>query len=130
VRALADRAEAILVFPTITQGGLGVGGLYGDGAMLEDGRPVAYYNIVGGTFGFQAGAQSFSQAYFFNSEDALQTFRNTGGFQLGVDLTAVAANFGANGEISTATLQQPVVVVTWGQSGLMAGATVEGTKIT
>jgi lipid-binding SYLF domain-containing protein len=42
----------------------------------------------------------------------------------------VAADFGAQGEVSSSTLQAPLVVVTWGQSGLMAGATVEGLKIT
>jgi len=45
-------------------------------------------------------------------------------------VTAVAADFGVGGNITSSTLQQPVVVVTWGQSGLMAGATVEGVKMT
>ena len=129
-RQLAENAKAVLVFPNITQAGLGVGGLYGTGAMRENGRTTGYYNIAGGTFGLQIGAQSFSQAYFFNTEEALQTFRTTKGFELGAGLTATAASFGANGEISTATLQKPLVVTTWGQSGLMAGVTIEGAKIT
>ena len=129
-RRLGDQARAVLVFPSITQAGLGVGGLYGNGVMFRGREPVGYYNIAGGTFGLQIGAQSFSQAYFFNTEEALQTFRNTKGFELGAGLTATAASFGANGEISTATLQKPLVVTTWGQSGLMAGVTIEGAKIT
>lgn len=129
-RRLGDRAKAILVFPTITQAGLGVGGLYGDGAMLEGGDITGHYNIAGGTFGLQIGGQSFSQAYFFNTAEALETFRKTKGFQLGAGVTAVAADFGADGEITTSTLQKPVVVMTWGQSGLMAGAMIEGAKIT
>ena len=48
----------------------------------------------------------------------------------GAGVTAVAADFGANGEVTSSTLQKPVVVVTWGQSGLMAGATIEGAKMT
>jgi lipid-binding SYLF domain-containing protein len=129
-RQLGDRARAILVFPTITQAGLGVGGLYGNGVMLEGDRVTGYYNIAGGTFGFQIGGQSFSQAYFFNTAEALETFRKTKGFELGAGVTAVAADFGASGELSTATLQKPLVVVSWGQSGLMAGLTIEGAKIT
>lgn len=128
-RRLVDEAEAVLVFPSITQAGLGVGGLYGTGAMRENGRTTGYYNIAGGTFGFQAGAQSFSQAYVFNTDEALARFRETKGFELGAGATAVAADFGASGEVSTSTLQQPLVVVTWGQSGLMAGVTLEGAKI-
>ncbi len=129
-RQLAENARAILVFPTITQAGLGVGGLYGNGAMLENGRTSGYYNIAGGTFGFQIGAQSFSQAYFFNSAEALELFRRTLGFELGASATAVAADFGADGSITTSSLQKPVVTATWGQSGLMAGVNLEGSKIT
>jgi lipid-binding SYLF domain-containing protein len=130
VRELADEAEAILVFPTVTTGGFGIGGSYGTGAMLENGQTTAYYNLIAASFGFQAGAQTFSQAYFFNTQEALDTFRETEGFEAGIGATAVAADFGADGNITTSTLQEPVVVVTWGQQGLMAGATVEGVKMT
>lgn len=129
-RQLANQAEAVLVFPEITKGGLGIGALYGTGAMRDGGTTTGYYNIAGGTLGFQIGAQTFSQAYFFNNEDALATFRTLRGLELGAEASAVAADFSAAGEISSSTLQQPVVVATWGQSGLMAGATVEGAKIT
>jgi lipid-binding SYLF domain-containing protein len=127
---LANQAVAVLVFPSITKAGLGIGGLYGDGVMFEKGQPTGYYNVAGGTIGFQIGAQTFSEAYFFNNQAALDTFRKTMGFQAGVGASAVAANYGANGAISTESLQKPVVVVTWGQSGLMAGATIQGAKIT
>jgi hypothetical protein len=42
----------------------------------------------------------------------------------------VAADFGADGAITTSSLQKPVVVATWGQSCLMAGVNLEGAKIT
>jgi lipid-binding SYLF domain-containing protein len=129
-KALFDNAKAVLVFPSITKGGLGIGGQYGTGAMREGNRTVGYYNFISGTFGFQIGAQTFSQAYFFNTAEALETFRKTKGFEAGAGVSAVAADFGATGEVSSSTLQKPVVVVTWGQSGLMAGATVEGAKMT
>jgi lipid-binding SYLF domain-containing protein len=129
-RTLGEHAKAILVFPSITMAGLGIGGLYGTGAMREGGRTVGYYNIIAGTIGFQIGAQTFSQAYFFNTAEALETFRQTKGFEAGAGLTAVAADFGATGEVTSSTLQKPVVVVTWGQSGLMAGATIQGAKMT
>ena len=129
-RRLGDRAKAVLVFPRIVQAGLGVGGFYGDGAMREGGRTTGYYNIAGGTFGFQVGAQTLAQAYFFNTDEALGTFRETKGFVVGAGVTVTAADFGVSGEVSSATLQKPLVVVTWGQSGLMAGAMLEGAKIT
>jgi lipid-binding SYLF domain-containing protein len=129
-RKLAERAKAILVFPDILKAGLGIGGQAGNGTMFEGGRAVGFYNIAGASFGFQAGAQEFSQAYFFNTEEALKTFRETKGFQAGAGASAVAADFGANAALTTSTLQKPVVVATWGQAGLMAGATIEGAKIT
>ena len=129
-RQLGDKAKAVLVFPSITQAGLGVGGLYGNGVMFEKDNPVGYYNVAGGTFGFQIGGQSFSQAYFFNTDEALATFRKFHGVELGAGLSAVAADYGAAGEISSNTLQQPLVVASWGQTGLMAAAVIEGAKIT
>ncbi len=129
-RELGDNAVAMLVFPSITTAGFGVGGSYGTGALREGGQTTAYYNLIAASFGFQLGAQSYSQVYFFNTADALETFRETQGFEAGVGVTAVAADFGAGGNVTSSTLQEPVVVVTWGQSGLMAGATVEGVKMT
>jgi lipid-binding SYLF domain-containing protein len=129
-KELGEKAKAILVFPNILKAGIGIGGQGGNGTMFEGGRPVGYYNIAGASFGFQAGAQEFSQAYFFNTEEALKTFRETKGFQAGAGASAVAADFGANAALTTSTLQKPVVVATWGQAGLMAGATIEGAKIT
>jgi lipid-binding SYLF domain-containing protein len=129
-RQLAERAKAILVFPDILKAGLVIGGQGGNGTMFEHGKAVGFYNIAGGSFGFQAGVQEFSQAYFFNTEEALKTFRETKGFQAGVGASAVAADFGANAAITSSTLQKPVAVVTWSQAGLMAGATIEGAKIT
>src|SRR5262245_2091505 len=68
-RKLASEAKGVLVFPSITKAGLAIGGLYGNGTMFEGGREVGFYNIAGGTFGLQIGAQSFSQAYFFNTKE-------------------------------------------------------------
>jgi hypothetical protein len=62
--------------------------------------------------GWQIGARSFSQAYIFNTAEAVATFRKGRGFEIGVGLTAVAADFGAQGEVSSSTLQAPLVVVT------------------
>jgi lipid-binding SYLF domain-containing protein len=130
-RRLADEADAVLVFPSITMAGLApVGGLYGQGAMIRNGEVTGYYNIVGGNLGPQIGAQTFSQAYFFNTPEALERFRETRGFEIGAGATVVAANYGADGEVTSATLQEPIVVTTWDQSGLMAGLTVQGAKIT
>ena len=71
-KILSDKAKGILVFPSIIKGGFVVGGQYGQGALMEGGKTVAYYNIVAGSIGWQIGAQSFSQAWFFMTDKALQ----------------------------------------------------------
>ena len=56
-KALGANAQAILVFPKVTKAGLGVGGQFGEGALLKNGKAVAYYNTAGASIGLQAGAQ-------------------------------------------------------------------------
>jgi lipid-binding SYLF domain-containing protein len=60
----------------------------------------------------------------------LKTFEETKGFEVGAGLDFVVADVGASGDISSSTLQKPLVVFVWGQQGLMAGVKVEGQKIT
>jgi lipid-binding SYLF domain-containing protein len=129
-RDLASHSAGVLVFPSITQAGLGIGGQYGQGVLFENGNSTGYYNITGGSLGLQIGAQSFSQAYFFTTPEALKTFHDTKGFQVGAGMDFAVANVGASGQISTSSLQKPLVIFVWGQQGLMAGIKVEGQKIT
>jgi lipid-binding SYLF domain-containing protein len=129
-KSLADGSAGVLVFPSVTQGGLIVGGQYGQGVMFKGGQSAGYYNITGGSFGLQAGAQTFSQAYFFTTPDALKTLEDTKGFEVGAGLDFAVADVGASGDISSSTLQKPLVIFVWGQQGLMAGVKVEGQKVT
>ncbi len=129
-RPLGESSAAVLVFPRITNAGLFIGGRFGDGVMFKGGIPVDYYRVAGGSFGLQAGAQTMSQVYFFTTPEALQTFENTAGFEVGAGLGVAVASVGAGGQLNTTTLQSPVVVFVFGQSGLMAGVQVEGQKIT
>ena len=129
-RDLARDSAGVLVFPDVTQAGLIIGGQYGRGVMFKGGQPVGYYNITGGSLGLQIGAQTFSQAYFFTTPEELKTFEDTKGFEVGAGLDFAVADVGASGDISSSTLQKPLVIFVWGQQGLMAGVKVEGQKIT
>ena len=129
-QSLAESSAGVLVFPSVTEGGLIVGAQYGQGVMFKNGRSEGYYNIAGGSLGLQAGAQTFSQAYFFTTPQALATFEDTKGFEVGAGLDFDVADLSTSGAISSATLQKPLIVFVWGQQGLMAGVKVEGQKIT
>ncbi len=129
-KSLADSSAGVLVFPSVTQGGLIIGGQYGQGVMFKGGRSEGYYNIAGGSLGLQIGAQTFSQGYFFTTPEALKTFEDTKGFEVGAGLDFAVADVGTSGDISSSTLQKPLIIFVWGQQGLMAGVKVEGQKIT
>ena len=46
-RDLANKAEAVLIFPSIVKAGFGIGGEFGEGVMHVRGATAAYYNIIG-----------------------------------------------------------------------------------
>src|SRR4030095_3876443 len=88
-KALGANANAILVFPKVTKAGLGVGGQYGEGALLQKGKAVAYYSTAGASVGLQAGAQTFCYALFFMNANALAQLDKADGFELRVGPSAV-----------------------------------------
>jgi lipid-binding SYLF domain-containing protein len=127
---IAARSAGYLIFPSVTQGAFIFGAQYGNGVLFEDGKQAGFYNITGGSWGLQAGAQNFSQAYFFTTPEALASFRRARGLELGAGLDFAVANVGTSGAISTSTLQKPVIVFVYGQQGLFGGVNVVGQKIT
>jgi lipid-binding SYLF domain-containing protein len=128
-RALADKAVGILVFPQIVKGGFGIGGQYGEGALRKNGVTAGYYSIAGGSFGFQIGAQAFSEALFFMTPDALKYLDRSQGFQVGADASVAVVNEGVAVDANSTTVGQPIVAIVFGQQGLMAGAVIAGSKI-
>lgn len=128
-RALAENAQAILVFPSIIRGGFVLGGQYGNGALVRGEAIEGYFMIAGASFGLQIGAQSYGLALFFMSEGALDFFRRSQGWEIGTGPSVVALDAGMAGSLTSTTMTQDVYAVTFGQQGLMASLSLEGTKI-
>ena len=129
-KELAQRAQGILIFPRVLSGGLVVGGEFGDGVLRTGGRPDGYYRLVGGSLGWQAGAQSQAIVLMFLTQDALDGFRNSSGWTVGADASVAVANVGASGDIDTNTAKQSIVGFALTNAGLYAGLTLDGSKIT
>lgn len=129
-RELAKKAVAILVFPKIYKAGVLVGGQTGDGALLVNGRADGYYNLSAASFGLQLGAQTFSYALFFMTESALKYLRSSDGWSVGSGPSVVVMDQGKAASMTSTTLTQDVYAFPFGQSGLMAGLGLEGSKIT
>ena len=83
-KALADKAVAVLVFPSIVKGGFIIAGQFGDGALRKNGKSVAYYRSLAASYGFQAGVQEFGYVLFFMDDASLQYLNNSDGWELGV----------------------------------------------
>ena len=129
-KALADKAVAVLVFPSIVKGGFIIAGQFGDGALRKNGKSVAYYRSLAASYGFQAGVQAFGYVLFFMDDASLQYLDNTAGFEVGVGPSLVVLDEGFGKNVSTTTLQKGVYAFIFDQKGLMGGMGIQGTKIT
>jgi lipid-binding SYLF domain-containing protein len=127
---LVQKAIAILMFPNIIKGGLIIGGQYGDGALIQQGKTIGYYNIAAASFGLQAGGQSFSYALLFQKQSALDYLQKSDGWSIGSGPSVVVIDQGAAASLTSTTVTQDVVAIPFGQKGLMAGLGLEGSKIT
>lgn len=126
---ISRKARAILIFPNIVKAGLVFGGAYGEGTMLKGGRVADYYNSVSGSWGLQAGAQSYGYAVFLMNDKAVEYVEKSAGFEIGVGPTVVVVDEGAAKNLSTTTLRDDAYAFIFNQQGLMASLSIEGTKI-
>jgi len=129
-KELGAKASAILVFPKITKAGLGIGGLHGDGALIKNGKSVANYSTSGGSFGLQAGVQTYGYALFLMTDKAVQALDAANGFEVGVGPSVVLVDEGKAKQVTTTTTKDDIYAFVFGQKGLMAGIGIQGNKIT
>jgi len=129
-KTLGEKAKGILVFPSIVKGGFVLGGKYGEGALLKDGKTAGYYNTVQVSYGLQAGVQKYGYALFFMTDKAMAWLDKSDGWELGVGPTIVVVDTGASSSTTTTTAQSEIYAFFFDQKGLMGGLGLQGTKIT
>ena len=129
-KILGEKAEGILVFPSVIKAGFGIGGEYGQGALRIKGKTVDYYSTAAASIGFQLGVQSKTVILMFMTKEALKNFRDSKGWEVGVDASVALIEVGAGGSLDTTNLKQPILGFVVGQKGLMFNLTLEGSKIT
>ena len=129
-KELANKSVAMLVFPKVYKAGFGIGGEFGEGAMLKGGKTTAYYNTAAASIGFQIGAQVKSQIIMFMTHDALKSFNHKDGWKAGVDGSVAVLSVGAGGQLDTNTITDPIIGFIFSNKGLMYNLTFEGSKIT
>jgi lipid-binding SYLF domain-containing protein len=134
-KELAKTARGALVFPNIVKAGFLVGVQYGEGALVRakqgGGYYIAnYYSITAGSYGFQAGVQSFGYVMALMSDAAVEHVETSKGWELGMGPSIVIVDSGMAKKMTTETLKDDVYAFTFGQKGLMGGSGLEGSKIT
>ena len=127
-RELARKASAMLVFPAVTKAGAGLGGEYGEGALEMNGKTVGYYRLAGASAGATVGVAKRSEVILFMTKDARDKFLKNPEWTIGVD-AGVAVVKGVGARYDTETLQKPVVAFVFGEQGLIADVSLEGSKV-
>jgi len=126
---LVNTAKGVLIFPSVLEAGLVFGASRGEGVLRKGGETASFHRTTSGSWGLQAGAQSTAVFVLFMTEDALNRFETSDGWSVGADATVTLVSVGANAQITTETAQQPVIGFVLSNSGLMAGLTLNGTRV-
>lgn len=129
-QGLRDRSFGVLYMPLVTEAGFGFGGSYGRGALRINDVTVDFYSATKASFGLQIGAQQYAHVLFFMTEGALADFRSSDGWAAGAEVRYALNDQAGSAGVDTTTELAPVVAYVFGQSGLIAGATLSGQKYT
>ena len=128
--AFLKKAKGVLVFPEVMKAGFGIGGEYGEGALRINGKTVDYYSTASASIGFQLGAQLKTVVLVFLDQNELDKFRNSSGWEAGVDGSVALIELGAGKDINTVDMRDPIVGFVFSNKGLMYNLTLEGSKMT
>ena len=129
-KELGGKSKGILVFPSVIKAGFGIGGEYGEGALRIHGKTVDYYSTAAASIGLQLGAQAKTVILMFMATDALKDFRNSDGWEVGVDGSVAIVTVGAGKSLDTTNMKEPIIGFIFNNQGLMFNLTLEGSKIT
>lgn len=125
-----EKAKAVLIFPEVIKVGFGIGGEYGEGALRINNKTVEYYSTAAASIGFQLGAQIKTVILVFLDNTELKRFRNSSGWEAGVDGSVAILEYGAGKDINTINIEDPIVGFVISNKGLMYNLTLEGSKLT
>ena len=127
-KEVAQRAKGLLILPNVKKGALIVGGEYGQGVLRTGGKSVDYYSMIAGSIGFQIGGEAKDIIFAFMSGAALEKFRQSKGWEAGVDGNVALIKVGAGESAISAMGKDPIVAFVFDVKGLMADMSLKGAK--
>ena len=128
--AYLQGARGVLVIPRMWKAGVLIGFEFGEGALIVDGVKVQYYKALTTSVGVQVGVGSKDLIILFFDDTAMDNFLYSSGWEVGVDGAVALFTRGAAGASDTITFKDPIIGFVFGQKGLIAGVSIEGTKFT
>ncbi len=133
---LLEKAECVIVIPSMTKVALGIGVSYGRGAMVcRSGKMFngpwgapAMYTLEGGSIGFQLGGQSTDLVLLVTNSRGVDALLNSK-VKLGADLSAAAGPKGRDAGASTDASLRAEILSYSRSRGLFAGVSLEGASL-
>ena len=133
---LLDKAECVVVLPSVKKGAFGIGGSYGRGVMVcrngqhytgKWGAP-ALYALEGVSIGFQLGGQATDFVLLvMNPKGATSLLSSK--VKLGADASAAAGPKGRTAEGATDIVMNAEILSYSRNKGLFAGVSLEGSTL-
>jgi lipid-binding SYLF domain-containing protein len=133
---LLEKAECVIVIPSMTKVAVGLGGSYGRGAMVcRTGKTFngpwgapAMYSLEGGSFGLQLGGESTDVVLLVMNNRGAEALLSSK-VKLGANMSAAAGPKGRNAEASTDVTLRAEILSYSRARGLFAGVSLEGTSL-
>ena len=135
-QSLLDKADCVIVIPSVLKAAFIIGGSYGRGAMTcrsgdgfqgPWGAPTMMA-LEGGSFGFQLGAQATDFVLLVMPARGASSILNTK-VKLGADASAAAGPVGRDAEADTDVTLRAEVLTYSRSRGLFAGISLEGSTL-
>ena len=128
-RALAEKATALLIFPSITEAGIaGIGGKRGKGVLRQGDKSLGYYRTTSVSFGLELGFETHGYVVMFMTHDSAQKFASEAELDLGAQ-AEITVYRGVAAEATTQSLKSEIVAFIFNEKGLIMDLTLEGTNI-
>jgi lipid-binding SYLF domain-containing protein len=133
---LLDKAECVVVIPSVKKFAFGFGGSYGKGAMLcrsgadftgSWGAP-AMYRLEGASIGFQLGGSATDYLLLVMNQKGANSLLSSK-VKLGADAMAAAGPKGRAGEVATDAYMQAEILTYSRSKGLFAGVSLKGSTL-
>jgi SH3 domain-containing YSC84-like protein 1 len=133
---LLDRAECVVVLPSVKKLAIGIGGSYGRGVMVCRGGqhftgpwgPPAMYALEGGNIGFQLGGQATDFVLLVMNLRGAESLMGTK-VKLGADAAAAAGPKGRDTAAATDATMRAEILSYSRSRGLFAGVSLEGSTL-